>query len=267
MKSLIIREFKRNKTSFIIYCVIAVAFVWMYVALFPSIAAQSKQLDKLLKSFPDTIMKAFGVDKTGFNSVEKYLATELMSILWPIIAIVLCLSRGGSTIAGDIENKTIGLELSLPVSRIKLFFAKFIGTWLSVTLFSFVSILSIIPICMAYSIDVHVENIFTLFLLTLLFSTSLLCVTIAFSAFFSEKGKVYFSVGAVLLISYAINIFALLSKTFSFLKYGSIFHYFDTLSALSDSKISISSLIFFIAVTLISLPIGVTTFKNRDISI
>ena len=267
MKSIIIREFKRNKTSFVIYCLLTIAITWMYVALFPSIASQSKQLDQLLKTFPDSIMKAFGFDKSGFNSVEKFLSTELMTIFWPIIAIVLCLSRAGATLAGDIENKTIGLELSLPIKRINIYVAKFIGSFVSVFLYVSISIFSMIPLCLLHSIDISASKVFKVFIICLLFATALLSASMMFSSIFSEKGKVFFSVGGILIISYVINVFALLSDSYSWLKLLSVFHYFDATKTLSKGLLSTTSIIFFIIVIIISLPIGAIQFNKRDISI
>ena len=49
MFKLLKREFSRNRTAFIVYCVIAVLSAWLYIVLFPSIQKQSAQLNEIMK--------------------------------------------------------------------------------------------------------------------------------------------------------------------------------------------------------------------------
>lgn len=267
MFPLIKREFLRNRTSFIIYCVISVGFVWMYIALFPSIKEQSAQLDDLLKAFPDSFMKAFGIERASYGKVENYLASELMTFLWPILAVILSVSRAGSSIAGDIENRTIGIELSLPISRSRIYFAKFIGGMVSILVFCFFSIFSILPFCALYNIDIKAGNISMLFLLCVLFCCSIFAMSLFFSAYVSEKGKVYFAVGGILIVSYVANIVALISDGFYWLRHFAFFHYFTSFDALNTGTITWGSIFFFLGLTFISTALGMWKFINRDISI
>lgn len=267
MIALIKREFLRNKTSFVVYCIISACTAWLYISLFPSIQEQSKELSDLMNSMPDAMMKAFGIDKDSFSSIEPYLAVELMSIFWPLLAILLSTSRAGSAVAGDIENRTMGIELSMPFSRIQLFISKVIGGLLAIFIFCTVSVFSILPMCFVYGIDVKVPRIVSLYVVCLLFSVTVYLLAIGVSSYVSEKGKVFFSVGGVLLISYLGNIIANISSGFSWVKSFSIFHYYDPIDVLTTGNIEISSIIFFILVATISLVAGSYRFRVRDISI
>lgn len=267
MVALIKREFLRNKTSFIVYCIISVCTVWLYISLFPSIQEQSKELSDLMNSMPDAMMKAFGIDKNSFSSIEPYLAVELMSIFWPLMAILLSTSRAGSCIAGDIENRTLELELSLPIPRTRIYISKIIGGLSAVFVFCTISIFSILPICFAYGIEIRVSRILILYVLCLLFSSSVFSSALFVSSFVSEKGKVFFSVGGVLLISYLGNIVANISSGISWVKNFSIFHYYDPIDVLTTGNIELSSIVFFVFLVLLTLTIGLYRFRSRDISI
>jgi len=267
MFALVVKEIERNKISFAIYCLISISIVFLYVSLFPSIQDQSEQLSELMNTMPKAMMDAFGIDKDSFDSIEKYLAVELMSIFWPLLVILLSTSRAGACISGDIENRTLGLELSLPISRIKIFISKFLGNWSALFVFCCISIFSIAPICLIFGIEIEVSKVYILFVHGLLFATTVLSVGLLFSAFLSEKGKVFFSVGGILLVSYIANIVANLSSGFSWLKHFSIFYYYDTLELLDSGKLNSSSVIFFSAVSLISISFGLWKFRQRDIGI
>jgi len=267
MIAIIKREFLRNKTSFIIYCIISVGFAWMYIALFPSIKDQSAQIDQLLKSMPDAMMEAFGIDESGYGKFENYLASELMSLIWPILAILLGVARAGATVAGDIENRTIGIEMTLPVSRVKIFITKFLGSWISILVFCFISVFSIFPICLTYGIDIKSGNIEVLFLVCIAFSALVFAASLLVSTLVSEKGRVYFAAGGFILVSYVANILAILSDGLSWLRYFSIFHYFNAADAIVRGNISFTDMLFFLLVSLVCFFAGLWKFTNRDISI
>ncbi len=267
MFKLLKREFSRNRTAFIVYCVIAVLSAWLYIVLFPSIQKQSAQLNEIMKGFPPAMMEAFGIDKTGFNSIEKFLSTELMSFIWPILVILFAVSRAGASIAGSIENRVLGLEISMPISRTKLFMSKLIGEYLAMILFCLVSVLSIIPLCALHDIDLHISRIFLLTVLAILFGVTLVSFAFAISALVSEKGHVYFTVGGLLFVSYVINIVSSVSDNFSGLKYVSIFHYFAPFEILSGKIIPAISILVFLMLSVISAIVGSFVFRNRDIPV
>lgn len=261
------KEFTRNKTSFVIYCLIAMTFAWMYISLFPSIQEESKTIDALLDSMPSPLMEAFGIEKDSYGKIETYLAIELMTIFWPLLAGILSISRAGSAIAGDIENRTLGIELGLPISRLKVYFLKFFGNWSAIFAFCFISIFFILPVCYAYNIEIDESKIVALFWLSLLFATTIFSFTFLLSSIFSEKGKVFFISGGVLIVSYAANILASLSSNFSWMRTISIYHYFDPLELLSTGTLCSSSALFFAVVILTSIVGGAFYFQRRDISI
>lgn len=62
MSALILRTIKNQRVSLGAYIIIAVSFVFMYVALFPSIAKEGEKLTELMASYPEGFLKAFGID-------------------------------------------------------------------------------------------------------------------------------------------------------------------------------------------------------------
>lgn len=268
MIALFRRELTRYRTSYIVYCVVAVSFALLYIALFPSIQKDSSQYEDLLKSMPESMLKAFGFDQEGaFSSIEGFLSTEFMSLIWPIFAIILALSRSSSSIAGAIENKTIGLELSLPTSRHRMYVAKFLGTSTLLILFTVLSIGCVVPLCTLYNVDVTAMNIWATVFLSSLFAVTVYSAGMLVSAFVSEKGKVNFVVGGVLLISYFIFIVANISDSFDWLQYVSIFHYFNFSDSLTHGTLSAEDIAFFLGTSFVFTTVGFWIFRNRDISV
>lgn len=267
MKQLVIQELRRNYKSFVTYCLVSLGFTWLYVSIFPSIEKQSEQYAKLLDAFPKGLMDAFGFDGTSINTVEKFLSTEMMSLLWPVLAILLIVSRAGATFSGSIENRTLGLELSLPLTRTKIYLSKLIGCLIVAFIFCLISLLGTIPICWVYSIDLQIKNILLTILLCVFLTLAMTSFSIAISAGANERGHLYFIVGAVLIVSYVFNIVSSLAPNFSWLRKISLFYYFSAPESLSRASIHLSSFVFFTVVAIASSFIGIIQFKKRDIPV
>jgi len=187
--------------------------------------------------------------------------------MWPIILIALTVSLGSSLIAGEIEKKTIGILLSQPVSRFKIFWGKFLATLFYLIIFIPITVISAISLAKIYHIAYVGENYFTLALVGLLMGLSILGAVILFSSLFSEKGKVNFLVIGLLIVMYFLNIIALIKENLDKVKYFSFFYYFNYTELLVHNKINNQSLIFFGFVFIITICLAVIYFKKRDITI
>jgi ABC-2 type transport system permease protein len=260
------KEVWGHKVQLLAYCAIALALLWLYVALFPSIKASSAQFDKLLQAYPKALKQAMGLEELSFNTIEKFLAVEMFSFMWPIIAILYSVSRAGGMIAGEIEKGTMGLYLSLPVTRSRIFLAKNLGGVVSITALVLITILGIIPLTAAYSTSVSYSAIFKLAGLSLLFAWAVFAATLFVSTIFSERSKVYITAGGVLLLMYAANVVASLKPSLSWIHRISIFYYYNAQEVLSKGgPIRASSLLMLAGIIVVFTVAGVIVFSRRDI--
>ena len=265
MMPIFIRAIRDRKISLFAYCVIGIGLLWLYIALFPSIQASSAQLEKLFQSYPKGLYQALGVQELSFNTIEKFLAVELFSFMWPILAITFALSRAGGTIAGEIEKGTMGLFLSLPISRLKLFLAKYSSELFSILVFTIFTVISIIPLTALYGESADVMVILKLSILSFLFMWSIFAASMFLSALFSERSKVYMIMGGALLIMYAANVLASLKPSLSWLHKGSIFYYYNAQDILTKDIVRISFIIIIVGIVILFTAIGAWTFSKRDI--
>lgn len=266
MWQIIKNEIRDRKYSLLAYCLIGLALIWMYVALFPSIKAASAQLDKIYQSFPKGVFQALGVEELSFNTLEKFLAVELFSFMWPILAIVLALSRAGTTIAGEIEKGTIGLVLSLPISRSKIFLSKYLSGLISIIIFILFTITSILLMAFLYDQTVSSATILKLSFLSLLFIWAVYAAGMFLSTIFSERSKVYMVLGGALFVMYAANVVATLQSGLRWLHRTSIFNYYDAQNVLTKSGLSVSHVVVLLIAVITFTIIGVVMFTKRDIA-
>lgn len=258
---------KKLKTLFV-YIAISVALTWMLTALYPDFSKQADQLSAVFQNYPEDFIKAFDVDMQNFlASLEGFLAAENYSIMWPIILIILTLSLGAGAIAGEIEAGTMEILLAQPISRLKIFFGKYITGALIALSFVWISILAVIPLAMLYHIDYQLKNHFMIAILGSLLALAIFSLSMLFSAIFSSKGKTASVPAGILIFMYAIKIIAKLKESLSDLEYLSFFHYFDSNQALLYGNINKSAILVFLGVSIICTVIGALWFQKRDIAV
>ena len=257
---------KQKRVALIAYCLGGFAMIWLYVSIYPSMQAQIGDYTKLINSLPKGLMKAFGAEIVT-NNFEGIIGTKLFGFIWPLIMLFLTISFSCTSIAGEIEKTTMGLWLSAPVSRLKVYWSKYIAVLVALTLFMFLTVLAVLPMAGAYNIDVSSKHILLLSLVGGLFALAIIGVTFLVSSIFSEKSRVYAVVGGGLVIMYALNLLASLSDTFSNFKYVTLFYYYNSDVLLSGGSINIVSLLVFGLTAVIGVVAGAIIFNRRDISI
>lgn len=267
MLTIIWRTIYDKKVSVLVYCLAAIAFVWMFVAMFPSFAEESAQFDQLFESYPEAFTKALGLEALSLDSIENFLAIENFSILWPIMALFLAVSFSGNALAREIETGTMELLLAKPVSRAKIFFARYIAGLLILVFFTAVSVFCVVPMAEAYDVPYNAENYLATAVLCLFFAWAVFSLAFMCSAVFSERSKVYMVMGGTLVGMYAINVLTQFKEEWANLKYASFFYYYDFNAALLDNEYKLISLTVFAAVAGIATMVGSYWFNRRDIAV
>jgi ABC-2 type transport system permease protein len=93
-----------------------VGTVAMYASVWPSVGENAKTLEEYMQSLPDVFKELIG-SAGGFTTPEGYLASELFSLLGPILLLVYAIGAGARAIAGEEEGGSLDVLLSTPVRR------------------------------------------------------------------------------------------------------------------------------------------------------
>lgn len=262
-----IRVFNDRKKSFLIYCLVGLVLLWMFIALYPFIEEQSSVIMELFEGMPEGFLKAFGADPTSFTTIEGFLAAKQYSATWPIIVILLLAALASTVIAGDIEQGSIEISLSKPVSRYGIFFGRYLVGFVGLLAFTACSVLSLIPMASLYNVEIGTSNVLKLTLITFLFGLVVLSLSMLLSSIFSEKNKVYMVVGGIMVVMYMLNVVALIKEDIDYIKYASFFNYLETNGALILNKIGTSSILIFLICAIIFTISGSYWFNKRDIAV
>jgi len=266
MLTVFLRILKDRRMVTLVYCLASVLLLWMYIALFPSFKEQSAAMEQMIKNYPESFLKAFNFDIKSFTTLEGFLSTEQFSFMWPLLAILSMVGFAGSALAGEVEKGTIEVLLSEPLSRLKLYLSRYLAGLLILIFFVVISIFSAIPLARLYDISFSTDGFMALALLCFIFGWAILSLAMFFSSVFSDKGKVFFLSGGLLVVMYVLNIVSALKENLADLKYFSFFYYFNPTNALYHHQIDHWAYLVFLGVALVLMIFGAIWFIRRDIA-
>ena len=267
MFTILFRSIKDRKISLIVYMISAMLFMWMYVAMFPSIAEQADSLAVFFDSLPDAMFEVFGMEDLNISTLENFLSVEHFSLVLPIMLAFLLVSVAGRAIAGEIETGTLELIIARSVSRLKLYLAKYAAGIGILIVFTIVSVFSVIPFAAMHGVEYAIKSIAAGALMVLLFGWAVFSTTMMFSGIFSERSRVYMAGGGILLGMYVLNIVALMKESLEALKYLSFFHYYAYSDALLHQSLYGTGCVVFICVSVFTTVAGAVWFMRRDIAV
>lgn len=264
-----LRFIKDKRSSLLGFMAGTIAFLEMYVALFPTFGKLAdEKMMTLLDSYPKEIWTVMGVDpaKLSFTKIESFLAMEQFSIIWPILIVILSISLANSAFAAEIEKGTIEVLLAQPLSRLRLFLSRFLAGASLLTVFIFATSYAVLPLAAIHNIDMKAANIFPMAISGLLFALFVYALATLFSTVFSEKGKATFLTTGIIMVSYIANVASGLNKDIADIKYGSIFYYYNSTINFVDGKLVDKAPIFFLVGALIFMIAAAIRFQTRDIA-
>ncbi|NKE35354.1 ABC transporter permease subunit [Natronococcus sp. JC468] len=120
-----------------------VALIVLTVALYPSIRETGADLDAYLESLPPEATRAFVGNVTTLTTIEGYLVSQLYQFGWVLLLAIYYAYAAASTVAGEVERGTIGLTLSLPVTRSRVVVGKFLSLVPGVVLVNAITALAV----------------------------------------------------------------------------------------------------------------------------
>lgn len=268
MNTIIIRRYLRDRrVSLAVFCFSALAFAWLYVALFPSLKNQMTAYQDIFKSFPSAMMEAMGISDLNIGNFASYFSAEYLSMVWPLLAIILAISCAGKALAGGVESGAIGLELAQPISRVEIYLSKYLAGLIIVTVFTVLTLMGVVPLARFYNIELVTLRWWQLTGAAGLFIVAIYSVAFMCSAIFSERSRVYGVVAGVLLLMYVARIVASLEDQLDWLRYLSFFHYFEGSKILTEGNINNIGMAIFGGTIVLAVVVGAVWWRRRDLAV
>ncbi len=97
----------------------------LVIGLYPSVAAQKADYEKIMESYPDSMMEMFGTDDL-FSPVG-YLQSQLMLYI-PLLVGIYAILQGLNAVTGEERKQTMDTLAALPIPRWQILTEKFLAT-------------------------------------------------------------------------------------------------------------------------------------------
>ena len=133
----------RDQRKSLMFWGIGVAALSLVTILFYPIIKEVPEFSKALEE-SEALARVFAGGFTDLTSPEGYLNSQVFSLLVPILFLVFTIGQGSGAIAGEEENGTLDIVLSLPTTRLQVLIQKFAAMVVATSVLAFVLWLSVI---------------------------------------------------------------------------------------------------------------------------
>ena len=226
---------------------------------------------EIFDKMPEQVREAMGGANFLNNglSFEGFLSLEHLQFFWVIAVAAFIIGFASRAIAGEVEQGTIALLLSQPVTRTQIFFSK-----LAVGVIGIVALVGATVggiIWQAYRLDIAIAPIegYWLFIsVAILFFVSILAIAMMFSTMVAERGRATLLPLLFVIASFVTDLFAKLNEDWEGLKWLSIFHYYGTPdSIITNASVDDLHLWVFAGIIVTAIVAGLVVFNRRDIAV
>ncbi len=255
-----------RRWSWMAYSAIGLGFLLLYLPIFPSIQKQQQVYNQVLESMPKGVLEAFNITNAS-SSLMGFLTSKHFGFVWILMIILLMLAYAGGALAREIDNRTMGLLLALPVSRWQLYWTRLAGGVLGLAGFVAATELITWPLAQAFNYAAPWVDVLNVALLGFSFGLTVLCLGMMISAAVSDSSRVYSWAGGGLLVMYVLNIVAGLKDNLKDLKYLSLFHYVMPGNIIDGASMDWKALAVFAVISVAAAMVGAVVFARRDMSI
>lgn len=259
------REFKVNFKNFVIWLSILLGMFLLVYLIYPYIITEEtmKQLDDMMKVFPQEVLKAFNMDVSSISTAYGWFKTEGFTFVLLVIGFYASM-LGGNILLKEESNKTIEYLNSLPITRKKIVTNKII---VGITyILSIVLILGIFNyIALLISGDFNQKEFLFLSLSPIFIALPLFGLNLFISTFMHKtKGVVGISLGLVF-VFYILNVLSELSTKVEFLKYFSIYTLADTRNIIASVKLNPIMIIISLGITILTIIFAYINYNKKEL--
>ncbi|MTI80932.1 MAG: hypothetical protein FH758_08615 [Firmicutes bacterium] len=254
--------FRKQLPIFLAYSLALMAYTWLLMWIFPTIAG-NESMEDLLKSMPQPMLKMFNLDEGAFSNFNNYMATEFYSLIWILALSVFVVTTAISLIARIVDNKSIGSLLASPLSRMQILATQVAVLLSGLLIVVTVSIFSVFIGSLIWDIKIDFGRYVNLGLLGMLFYTAISSYCVFFSTLFNEAKKATGWAGGLTFVFYSFNLVSNLTDKTEWLQNLTLFSLFKPLDILNNNNTAAEAAVLAV-VTIIVMTAAFRVFIHKD---
>jgi len=254
-----------------LYCGGLLLYSMFLTSIYPVAHDLGSTYSDIFNKIPSQVRDLMGGTNfvSGGLTFEGFLSLEHLNFFWVIAVSAFIIGFASRAIAGEVEQGTIALLLSQPVTRTQVFFSKLVVGVLGIVALVWSVMGGVIWQAHRSGITLApIEGYWLFISVAILFFASILAVSMMFSTMVAERGRAMLMGLLFVIISFAMDIFARLNNNWKNLDWFSIFKYYGTPSTiLTTASVDNLNLWVFIGIIVVATLAGIVIFNRRDISV
>lgn len=258
-----VQTIKDYLKSTLILTVLFSGMAAMYAGMYPSF--KDMMADMMGSSALDSF--AFIPGYEDMASYIGFLNIEMYQIFWVLILGIILGFLAASSIAKEIESKTIDILMSNPVSRPQIIIEKFIGLIPMVLIINFSAMLVIMGVTVGIGEELNFGYLFITHLISIPYFLAIIGLGVFLSTLFDEKMKASITTMAIIVGMFILDSIANITTDYESLGYLSLKHYFYPYEALKFGEIDVTGNIVLLLFALVTIILSIVYFNHRDITV
>lgn len=228
------------------------------------------QIQSILAGFPEGFLDFFGDSIAAMTTPYGFLSLEFFSFMW-LYAGIFIMYLGSNVLSQEVEDSTIELALSKPISRSEFLGTKIVYFYLLIAGIMGVVFLILTGAVLSSSIFItegmFLERLWSFYIIMVLFLGVLAIIPICFSTIFLNTKKAMAFATIVLFVMYFMGIFYQYVEAIDVIKYFTVFFYYNPTQYLVDGNFIVfyRDLIVLASINVILIIVSIAIFKKKDI--
>ena len=259
------REIKVNLKSFIIWTSILLIMFLVVFLVYPYIITDDtmRNLDEMMKVFPQELLKAFNMDITSLSTAYGWLKSEGFMFVLLVIGFYSAY-QGGTILLKEESDKTVEYLESLPIKRNKIVTNKVIvGITYIILITIILSLFNYLGLSLSGEFDQ--KQYILLSLTPIIIGLPLFAINLFISTFLHKTKKIVGISLGIVFISYIFSVLSELSDSVSILKYFSIYTLADTRNIITNTCINPMCILISLGITIIFIGLSYLRYNKKEL--
>ena len=261
------------KVGVVAWSVVLVLWALLVVWIYPSLGDTGVNFEDYLDAMPEQLRAAMGIAgpeetalvfQAGAFTYEGYVHIEYISwlpLLLGIYAVVYC----GGLVSKEVERGTLDVVLSQPVERTTFLLSKLAGFLTLALAATGSSTIAVLLGALTIGEDANVTNVVAVHVVSFLLVAAIAGYSTLASCISLDPGRSLAVAGVLTAVSYFANVLGSAVEAVGFLKYVSLFYYYDSLQVLAEGAVNWAGIAVYVGLFAVTTAAAILVFRRKDL--
>ncbi|WP_016886404.1 ABC transporter permease subunit [Bacillus licheniformis] len=258
---------RTNMKGIMSYGVGSAFYILLILGIYPSIAGNAEDIEKMIKSMPEGFLNAFGFEN-GLGNLEDFISGEYYGLIFIVTLSIFSVMLSTKLLAKRVDQGSMAYILSAPTTRGKVAFTQ--AAVLTTGLLIIMAVttaagLAGYHLMLGGDYDFNVSRFLVLNLLGFLLFFAVGGISFLFSAISNDEKRALGLSGGITFLFFSFDLLGKLSEKTEWLRSLSVFSLFRPGDIVNGSTDIAQVSLVLAAVGFAAFALSILIFKKRDL--